>query len=391
MAEHIRVNVKALVNNAEIRHETRNGRKVVVVPSATLPDDIVMNRILYPSAEIEKSYQGLERTLAPFGHPKVNGRHVSAKEPEALNANHIGAHNENVRRIDGRVYMDKVIDIETATQSENGRLVLSAIEKNLPVHTSTGIFMQLVPNEDQSLRGSASNMVFDHDAILIGEDGAAGPDKGVGMMVNGEECEVVNSEVEDFLDYEMDHLGLRLMEVVDREEKNSRWAAIRGTVVEAIKMALQSSMTGNSLKINQEEETSMAISDKDFAELQESVKLLTTNASADTLAATVSEAVTSALAPLAAKVDSLEANAKASQDADRAKHTKILVDSGLLTEEDCVEMAVNSLKKLADKSQPKGAAPILGHFNSDESEDQKSAFSDVDLNANIDAAMGAKV
>jgi hypothetical protein len=34
-------------------------------------DDIVMNRKLYPAAEIEKAYNTLERNPMPLGHPRL--------------------------------------------------------------------------------------------------------------------------------------------------------------------------------------------------------------------------------------------------------------------------------------------------------------------------------
>ena len=81
----VRVNVRALANIAAVRHEKRNGRDVVIVPSATMPDDVVMNDILYPAAEIARSYRSLERTPAPLGHPTINGMFVSARDPEGIN------------------------------------------------------------------------------------------------------------------------------------------------------------------------------------------------------------------------------------------------------------------------------------------------------------------
>lgn len=113
--EQVRVNIRTLANTAAIRREKRNGRDVIIVPSATMPDDVVMNDILYPAAEIAKSFKSLERTPAPLGHPTINGAFVSARDPESINLGWIGAWNENVRQEDGRVLLDKVIDVEVAT------------------------------------------------------------------------------------------------------------------------------------------------------------------------------------------------------------------------------------------------------------------------------------
>jgi len=196
-----RVNVRVAVNAAAIRREQHNGREHIVVPSFTLPDGVVMNNGLYPKEEIDKAYAGLEGTLAPLSHPMVDGDYVSARQPEAINAYHVGAWNRNVQRVGNRVSIEKWIDVEFAKNSENGRALLEAIDKQEPIHTSTGIFLdrEMTPNAD-GYGWIARNMQFDHDAILIGETGAATPEDGVGMMVN--KTFVINSVVvnEDALD-----------------------------------------------------------------------------------------------------------------------------------------------------------------------------------------------
>lgn len=196
-----RVNVRVAVNAASIRREQHNGREHIVVPSFTLPDGVVMNGGLYPHDEIEKSYSTLEGSLAPLGHPQVNGEYVSAQQPDAINSYHVGAWNRNVKRVGNRISVEKIIDVEFAKNTEGGRKLLEAINKGEPIHTSTGIFLEreMTPNADGH-EWIARNMNFDHDAILIGEIGAATPEDGVGMMVN--KTFVINSVVtnEDALD-----------------------------------------------------------------------------------------------------------------------------------------------------------------------------------------------
>lgn len=198
-----RVNVRVAVNAASIRREQHNGREHIVVPSFTLPDGVVMNGGLYPHEEIEKSYASLEGTLAPLGHPQVNGEYVSAQQPDAINSYHVGAWNRNVKRVGNRISVEKMIDVEFAKNTEGGRKLLEAINKGEPIHTSTGIFLEreMTPNADGH-EWIARNMNFDHDAILIGEIGAATPEDGVGMMVN--KTFVINSAIpvvnEDALD-----------------------------------------------------------------------------------------------------------------------------------------------------------------------------------------------
>lgn len=174
------------VNSAKIRRGVmENGRSHTVIPSFTLPDEVVMNGLLYTHEEIEASYKGLEGKLAPLGHPVVNGEYVSANEAQAIHAHHIGAWNRNVRREGNRIAVDKWVDEEIARNTEGGRKLLEALDKGEPIHTSTGIFLyaDLTAN-GEGYRGTARNMVMDHDAILIGQTGAATPEQGVGLMVN---------------------------------------------------------------------------------------------------------------------------------------------------------------------------------------------------------------
>ena len=63
--ERERVNLTALVSNSAIRLEVHNDRKHLVLPSYTLPDDVVMNGLLYPHSEIEASYAAADRTTPP--------------------------------------------------------------------------------------------------------------------------------------------------------------------------------------------------------------------------------------------------------------------------------------------------------------------------------------
>lgn len=189
--ETLRVNLRYKVNNAEVRRGVmHNNRAHTVIPSYTLPDEVVMNGLLYTHTEIEASYKGLEGTLAPLGHPTIDGVYVPANTAEAINAHHIGAFNRNVERRGNRVFVEKWVDEEYAANTEGGRKLFDALDKGEPIHTSTGIFLHadLTANgtaaNGKAYRGTARHMVMDHDAILIGEVGAATPDDGVGLLVN---------------------------------------------------------------------------------------------------------------------------------------------------------------------------------------------------------------
>ncbi|QHJ81795.1 MAG: hypothetical protein [Bacteriophage sp.] len=192
----MQVNVTTKVNSQSIRRENYNGRDHLILPSYTLPANVVMNGGLYPENEIDAHYTGLEGTLAPLGHPMVNGQFVSAFSPEGLNIGYVGAWNRNVKKSGNRIYLEKWVDIGKAEESEGGRELLervAAIERGEdvpPIHTSVAVFLdQVEANEEQKALGAdwvAKIKAMDHDAILLHEVGAATPEQGVGLMVNAD-------------------------------------------------------------------------------------------------------------------------------------------------------------------------------------------------------------
>lgn len=197
----MQVNVTTKVNSQAIRRETYNGREHLILPSYTLPANVVMNGGLYSASEIDAHYQGLEGTLAPLGHPTVDGQFVSAFSPEGINAGHIGAWNRNVKKSGNRVYAEKWVDTTVANQSEGGRELLERVaaigrgEDVPPIHTSVAVFLeQLEANEEQKAQGIewvAKINSMDHDAILLHEVGAAQPEQGVGLMVNADQAKTL--------------------------------------------------------------------------------------------------------------------------------------------------------------------------------------------------------
>lgn len=208
--ERMRVNVSVTVNSAAIRIELLNNRRHLVLPSYTLPDDVIMNNGLYPHEEIEKAYHSLENTFAPLGHPTLDGKFIPAGAPAAINAHHIGAFNMNVERRDNRIYVEKWVDIEYALNTEGGRALLERVNYNPEteklegtpgaVHTSTGIFLyQDMTANGAGYKWTARNMVMDHDAILLNEQGAATPEQGVGLLVNSRVEDAVPLQVNDVL------------------------------------------------------------------------------------------------------------------------------------------------------------------------------------------------
>lgn len=192
----MQINVTTKVNSKTIRREQHNGREHWVIPSHTLPANCIMNGGLYTAAEIDAHYQKLDGTLAPLGHPQVNGQFVSAFSAEGINVGHVGAWNRNAKKSGNRIYVEKWLDVEVARQSEGGKRLLErleAMEKGEdvpPIHTSVAVFLdRMEANEQQRAAGAewvAKIHGMDHDAILLDEVGAATPEQGVGLMVNAD-------------------------------------------------------------------------------------------------------------------------------------------------------------------------------------------------------------
>jgi hypothetical protein len=366
MPQTVRVNIRSVANTRAVRKEKRAGRDVVIVPAATLPDNIVMNGIRYPADEIAKSYKGLNRTPAPLGHPKVNGKYVSARDPEGLAIGWIGAWNENATRKDGRVFLDKVIDVQIANQSEGGKAVLAAIDKGEPIHTSTGCLVNLEnAKDDPEAKHIARNIEFDHDAILLDEPGAATPDQGVGMLVNAkgenEEITVINS-CTDAIDHDIDWAGTRLLEAVRRKKDATDWQKIKTAILKAL--GLSDRETSNNAK-------EQDMSAEDIKALSEQVKTLSDSVTkmAGDIGTAVGTAVTNAVKPLLDAQNQIVANQKAKDEAEKTELVEKVVKANVLDEATAKATPLETLRALVKKPDGK-AAPIVGAFNGQ----QKPAF-----------------
>lgn len=215
-----RVNVLTVVNSASnITTETIDGKPHIVVRGITpVVDDIVMNRKLYPAAEIEKAYNTLERNPMPLGHPKVDGKHVSARDVRAVNEYHVGAWLQNVSHKDGKVTGDMYVNRQYAESSDKGKRLINRLDEMLagtnsdPIHISTGLLYSGIAANGES-KGKkyneiATNMMFDHVAVLLDEPGAGTPEDGVGIFVNseGDEQQIEVARLADGIDCTRDGL-----------------------------------------------------------------------------------------------------------------------------------------------------------------------------------------
>ena len=344
----VSVNVRSIANSKKAKKVVRNGREVIIVPSATLPDNIVMNGIRYPAEEIEKSYMTLEMTPAPLGHPAVNGGWVSARDPEGINRNWIGAHNENVRREGGVVLLDKVIDVQVANQTEGGRKVLEAVEKGEPINTSTGLLAKLVElKNDDEAKFQAHSLVFDHDAILLDEEGAATPDKGVGMFVNAQ-AQLINSKIE-WAEQDLAWAAEHVIDAAERLDKARARQALVPQIVEAIRDLLGG-------KKAHTEEVQMSNENKEGDTVGQRLTALENKI--EGIGELISAAVTNAVDPLI-KANKEAADRAAEQEKqERETLTNTIVSAGIREKEELEHQPIANLRKIAEKVKPGGARAL---------------------------------
>lgn len=199
------------VNRANIRRENRKGSEHIILTSFTLPPNIVMNGGLYPSEEVDKSFQSLNRTPVTIEHPEIDGVFVSASDPEIDMEFRFGMFNENARKMDdGRVALDKVINVSKLMQSDKGKRLLDRIgeiennDKARPLSTSVGLFLDVeeidapqVNEAGQEYSWIARGMIFDHDAILIDTIAASTPEQGTGIGINKEKLQVSHFVIDE--------------------------------------------------------------------------------------------------------------------------------------------------------------------------------------------------
>lgn len=205
----MRVHLVSAVNSAKISKSDGMYTIRDVVP---IVDDIVLNSIMYPSNEIEKSYQSLNDTPAPASHPRnSDGQYVSAANATAMQQYWVGAAVTNARKEGDAVLVDITVNEAQAQAMDNGKRLIERLDAAMagnagePIHVSTGVLLRKTAAKGESkgkaYNAVASDMVFDHLAILLDEQGAGTPEEGVGMWLNqageSEPVFAVNLEVEE--------------------------------------------------------------------------------------------------------------------------------------------------------------------------------------------------
>ena len=192
--------INSQVKQGAVKRSIVNGREHFIVSSYLLAFDSIMNGGLYPREAIEANYQALEGTLAPAGHPVVDGKYVSAFSHDAIRDFHIGAYNRNVTIEGNRVHAEVWIDIDFAKNAKNPdgaeliqRLELLEKGEGEPIGMSVAVWCErIMAEEGLPYQWIANIKGIDHNAVLLREQPAAPVESGVGMAVN---------QLEDAIEY----------------------------------------------------------------------------------------------------------------------------------------------------------------------------------------------
>lgn len=436
------------VTSDMVTRKVMDGAESIVIRSATLPDNVVMNGGLYPAEEIANSFASLERVLAPMGHPQKGGKFISATDPYAIHNFDVGAYVANVERRDGKVYHDTVINISVAETTPKGRELLEAVANmeatGEPIHTSTGVLLEREPLDAPQTNSAgieyswiARNMMFDHNAILINQPGAATPEQGVGMMVNMEMVDMETYPMEDVsLIERVETLKDALKDHVAMREAGARWIYIADIYPETQKFIYEIEFENGA---DEYRERSYSIADdgevmigETFTKVKRKYKWVinrrlesfmqnmkfapsnhadyngsvTTNHSDEELdmpmtpeeraalvadiakevqanmAETIKNAATSAVEPIANELKKLTANAEAEAKAEREALEADALAAGF-SDEEVKGMATNSLKAVVSKRKPDlKAKRAAGGIDTNAEKDQWEGY---DLNANLEA------
>ena len=268
-----------------------------------------------------------------------------------------------------------MIDVEVANRTEAGKRVINAIEKGEPVHTSTGLLAMLdAANGAVPHKFEARDIEFDHDAILLDEEGAATPDQGVGMMVNsaGKEIQVVNSVFQEEADRE---LGWAVESAVRAIEKRRK-----ASLMERVKAALIEALSGSEREPSEQQnkEADMSVSKEQFDALSGEVKTLSESLKPDALAASLSTAIGNAVAaaiqPLTEANEALANGQKAKDEEELTGLREKIVKANLMDEDAAKELTLNAARALAKQAEPKKAAPLANTGFKLPGSDAKPAF-----------------
>jgi hypothetical protein len=212
-----RVHVLTTVN---YRNVSKTGGTYTIRDVCGAVDGIVMNGMLYPGDQLAKSAPTLNGKPAPAGHPKnPAGQYISAANGDALLSSYVGSVCRNARHTAGRTLVDITVNEAQARAMPDGVAIVERLDAAIagtsvePVHVSTGLLCEPITANGTSggkaYERIATNITYDHLAILLHEQGAGTPEQGVGMWLNaaGQPEQVETARIDSLAD-DKRHAGL---------------------------------------------------------------------------------------------------------------------------------------------------------------------------------------
>jgi len=185
------------LKNAAVRQETLHGKQYTVAPMVMMTVGVHNGNqgpLLYTEDDLKNSIPAWNMKPIVVYHPELNGKGVSACDPDILATQQIGMVMH--AKYDGKQRAEAWIDNELANNVDDR--VLEAIEEGQMMEVSTGLFTDKKEEagewEGEEYTGVATNHRPDHLAVLPDKIGACSIADGAGLLQLNEAAEQVPNE-----------------------------------------------------------------------------------------------------------------------------------------------------------------------------------------------------
>lgn len=176
---------------AGTRRETLDGREYIIAPLSMIVSGVLNGSngpLYYPADELARNVDAWNGMPLVVNHPTRNGKPVSARTPEIMQASRIGWV-FNAKFADGRLSGEGWFDAEKTKQVDSR--IWNALNVGQQIELSTGLFTDNEPVEGESATHNGTVYQFiarnyrpDHLAILPDLVGACSVKAGCGVNVN---------------------------------------------------------------------------------------------------------------------------------------------------------------------------------------------------------------
>lgn len=188
----------AVNSKGKTRRESVGGKEYLVAPlSMVVPGVLSGNKgdLFYGAPTLNANHQQWNNIPIVLGHPKKNGKYVSARSPGILDEFGLGTVFNAT--FDNKLQAEAWIDIEKANKIDE--TIVANIEADKPLEQSTGMFTQerakVGEYNGTSYTHEVTDIRADHLAILVDKTGACSVADGCGLNVNEEAVDALMEEI----------------------------------------------------------------------------------------------------------------------------------------------------------------------------------------------------